>query len=85
MNFSKGRIIRPSNVKLRRIYNSGLWLQVKSSEHYKQIHSKVHRLQIDNQIYDCLFPVIFFPVPPPKSVVVDEDNGYGNNVFNLKS
>lgn len=66
------------NATIRRTYNSGLWLQIKSSEHYKQIHAKIHRLQIDNQIYDCVFPIIFFPVPPPKSVAVDEGNATNN-------
>ncbi len=35
---------------------------------------------MDNQIYDCVFPVIFFPVPPPKSVAV-EDHGTAGNKF----
>lgn len=70
-------IIRPSNLKLRRTSCSGLWFQIKSSEHYKQIHAKIHRLQVDNQIYDCIFPVIFFPVPPPKSVAIDDSCSSG--------
>ena len=27
--------------------------------------------QIDNQLNNCLFPVVLAPVPPPKSVVAD--------------
>lgn len=79
MNFSDGYIVKPSVKKIRRTYNNGLWLQIKSSERYKQIHAKVNRLQIDNQIYDCVFPVIFSPIPPPKSVANtgDENTGSG--------
>jgi hypothetical protein len=31
----------------------------------------VNRLQIDDQMYDCVFPVVLAPVPPPKSVAAD--------------
>ena len=36
-----------------------------------QIHAKVHRVQVDNQMRGCLFPVILAPVEPPKSVTAD--------------
>jgi vacuolar protein sorting-associated protein 13A/C len=44
---------------------------VRTSAHQRQIHAKVHRIQIDNQLRACLFPVIMAPVKPPKSVVAD--------------
>ena len=28
-------------------------------------------MQIDNQLTNCLFPVVLAPVPPPKSVVAN--------------
>lgn len=68
---------------MRRTYNSGLWIQVRSSERYKQIHAKVHRLQMDNQIYDCVFPVIFVPVPPPKSVAASSDDFNNGKLYEL--
>ena len=44
---------------------------MRSSAHQRQIHAKIYRIQIDNQMTDCLFPVIMAPVPPPKSVTAD--------------
>jgi vacuolar protein sorting-associated protein 13A/C len=44
---------------------------MKTSPHQLQLHAKVNRQQIDNQMYDCVFPVVLAPVPPPKSVAAD--------------
>ena len=49
----------------------GLWLQVRDSDHQRQIHAKINRVQIDNQLTNCWFPVVLAPVPPPKSVLAD--------------
>ena len=55
----------------RRQFQKGLWLQIRTSAHQRQIHAKINRIQIDNQLVNCLFPVILAPVPPPKSVLAD--------------
>jgi len=44
---------------------------MKTSPHQLQLHAKVNRLQVDDQMYDCVFPVVLAPVPPPKSVAAD--------------
>lgn len=62
---------KPHKRKIHRTFETGLWLQMKSSPSQLQIHAKVNRLQIDNQMYDCLFPVVLAPVPLPKSVAID--------------
>ena len=54
-----------------RQFQKGLWLQLRTSAHQRQIHAKINRIQIDNQLVNCLFPVILAPVPPPKSVLAD--------------
>ena len=64
-------MLRPSKRHLRRTFQTGLWLQMKTSPHQLQLHAKVNRLQIDDQMYDCVFPVVLAPVPPPKSVAAD--------------
>jgi vacuolar protein sorting-associated protein 13A/C len=64
-------MLRPVRRRLRRMFQTGLWLQMKTSPHQLQLHAKVNRLQIDNQMYDCVFPVVLAPVPPPKSVAAD--------------
>ncbi|XP_035233156.1 vacuolar protein sorting-associated protein 13A-like [Stegodyphus dumicola] len=56
---------------LRRSYQTGLWLQYKTSPHQLQLHAKINRLQIDNQLMDNVFPVVLAPVPPPKSVAAE--------------
>ena len=61
----------PNEGRIRRQFQKGLWLQVRTSAHQRQIHAKINRVQIDNQLVNCLFPVILAPVPPPKSVLAD--------------
>jgi len=68
IDFATMEIQKPSHKEIRRTYNQGLWVQMRSSPHQNQYHAKINRLQIDNQMYDCVFPVVFAPVPPPKSV-----------------
>jgi vacuolar protein sorting-associated protein 13A/C len=70
-------MLRPFKRRLRRTFQTGLWLQMKTSPHQVQLHAKVNRLQIDDQMYDCVFPVVLAPVPPPKSVAAD------SGVFNF--
>lgn len=62
-------ILRKSNPReIRRTFYPGLWIQLKSSPYQLQLHAKINRIQIDNQLADCIFPVVLAPVPPPKSV-----------------
>lgn len=64
-------MIKPHKRKLRRSFQTGLWVQLKTSPVQFQLHAKINRIQIDNQLYDCIFPVVLAPVPPPKSVALD--------------
>ena len=41
------------------------------SDHQWQVHAKVNRVQVDNQLPQCLFPVVMSPVPPPRSVAAN--------------
>ena len=61
-------MLKPNHRYLRRTFQTGLWLQYRTSVHQVQLHAKINRLQIDNQLADCIFPVRLAPVPPPKSV-----------------
>lgn len=54
--------------EIRRTFYPGLWAQIKSSPYQLQLHAKINRIQIDNQLADCIFPVVLAPVPPPRSV-----------------
>ncbi|XP_015584675.1 vacuolar protein sorting-associated protein 13 isoform X2 [Cephus cinctus] len=61
-------MLRPHRKYIRRTFQTGLWVQYRTSIHQVQLHAKVNRLQIDNQLSEHVFPVILAPVPPPKSV-----------------
>ncbi|XP_046738037.1 vacuolar protein sorting-associated protein 13 isoform X1 [Diprion similis] len=63
------QMMKPHRRYIHRTFQTGLWMQYRSSVHQVQLHAKINRLQIDNQLSDCVFPVILAPVPPPKSVV----------------
>lgn len=71
VDYDLSRMIQPTEGKIRRQFQKGLWLQVRTSAHQRQIHVKIHRIQVDNQLRACLFPVIMAPVPPPKSVLAN--------------
>ncbi|KAI1728266.1 SHR-binding domain of vacuolar-sorting associated protein 13 domain-containing protein [Ditylenchus destructor] len=62
---------RRAESKLRRSFQSGLWVQLRQSLHQTQIHLKLNHLQIDNQRSACAFPCALMMVPPPKSVGAD--------------
>ncbi|XP_076225482.1 vacuolar protein sorting 13C isoform X3 [Nomia melanderi] len=68
IDYMNMEMLKPHRRLLRRTFQTGLWLQYRTSAHQVQLHAKINRLQIDNQLSDCVFPVILAPVPPPKSV-----------------
>ena len=71
VNYADCRMSAPYEGKIRRQFQKGLWLQVRTSDHQWQIHAKINRVQIDNQLPYCMFPVIMAPVPQPRSVTAD--------------
>lgn len=68
IDFDQMLLLKSTPRQIRRLFYSGLWIQLKSSPYQLQLHAKINRLQIDNQLNDCIFPVVLAPVPPPKSV-----------------
>lgn len=69
INFVTSIMRKGSSERLiRRMFYPGLWLEMKSSPYQLQLHAKINRIQIDNQLSDCIFPVVLAPIPPPKSV-----------------
>lgn len=67
------------SAEVRRTFYPGLWMVIKTSPYQLQFHAKINRIQIDNQLIDCIFPVVLAPVPPPKSVAAS--TGECMNVF----
>lgn len=74
VDFESMLMHKPHKRKIRRSFQTGLWLQMKTSASQMQLHAKVNRLQIDNQMHDCIFPVVLAPIPPPKSVAASSGN-----------
>ncbi|XP_039312283.1 vacuolar protein sorting-associated protein 13 isoform X2 [Solenopsis invicta] len=68
VDYMNMEMLRPHRRYMRRTFQTGLWLQYRTSAHQVQLHAKINKLQIDNQLSECVFPVILAPVPPPKSV-----------------
>ncbi|KAJ8953002.1 hypothetical protein NQ318_015363 [Aromia moschata] len=71
VDFKSSLMTKPTKRKIRRTFETGLWVQMKTSPSQTQLHAKINRLQIDDQMFDSTFPVILAPVPPPKSVAID--------------
>ncbi|KAG5677846.1 hypothetical protein PVAND_007566 [Polypedilum vanderplanki] len=57
-----------SQRRIRRLFYPGFYLTMKTSPYQLQLHAKINRIQIDNQLQDSIFPIIMAPIPPPKSV-----------------
>lgn len=53
---------KPFSGKLRRTKRPALWLHYRHSLHYSYISADLHRLQVDNQLMDAVFPSVFYPV-----------------------
>ncbi|KAG5886083.1 hypothetical protein JTB14_031769 [Gonioctena quinquepunctata] len=68
VDFKSELMLKPHKRKIRRSYLNGLWFHIKTSPSQMQLHAKINRLQIDNQMFDCVFPVVLAPIPPPKSI-----------------
>jgi vacuolar protein sorting-associated protein 13A/C len=68
VNYVEERMEAPHRGRLRRQFQKGLWFQMRTSRHQRQFHMKVNHVQLDNQLAECLYPVIAAPVPPPRSV-----------------
>lgn len=73
IDFEEMQIQKSSLREIRRTFYPGMWIQIKSSPYQLQLHAKINRLQIDNQLIDCIFPVVLAPVPPPKSVAATNE------------
>lgn len=68
IDFEEMMLMKSQPRPIRRTFYPGLWIQMKSSPYQLQLHAKINRIQIDNQLTDNIFPVVLAPVPPPKSV-----------------
>lgn len=84
VDFENNIMLKPHKRFIRRTFEVGLWMQMMSSSHLMQVHAKINRIQIDNQIFDCLFPVVLAPVPPPKSVAANFCKPFFDSLLHFK-
>lgn len=71
VDFADMTVVRPKTFPIRRSFENGVWIQYKTSLHQMQLHAKVNRLQLDNQLSHAVFSTVLSPLPPPKSVAAE--------------
>ncbi|KAM4744636.1 intermembrane lipid transfer protein VPS13C isoform 3-T3 [Anableps anableps] len=64
---------QPYSCPVRRNFLSGIQVEFKQSLHQRSLRAQLHWLQVDNQLPGAVFPIIFHPVPPPKSIALDSE------------
>ncbi|XP_059213226.1 intermembrane lipid transfer protein VPS13C isoform X2 [Centropristis striata] len=64
---------QPISCPVRRNFLSGIQVEFKQSQHQRSLRAQLHWLQVDNQLPGAIFPIVFHPVPPPKSIALDSE------------
>ncbi|XP_026157018.1 vacuolar protein sorting-associated protein 13C isoform X2 [Mastacembelus armatus] len=64
---------QPFSCPVRRNFLSGIQVEFKQSLHQRSLRAQLHWLQVDNQLAGAIFPIVFHPVPPPKSIALDSE------------
>ncbi|KAF7241589.1 Vacuolar protein sorting-associated protein 13C [Varanus komodoensis] len=63
----------PFKCPIRRDFLSGIDVEFKQSAHQQSLRAKLCWLQVDNQLPGSVFPIVFHPVAPPKSIALDSE------------
>ncbi|MBN3293240.1 VP13C protein, partial [Polypterus senegalus] len=63
----------PVSCSIRRNFLSGIQVEFKQSQHQRSLRAQLYWLQVDNQMCGAIFPIVFHPVPPPKSIALDSE------------
>uniref|UniRef100_A0A8B9G2X3 Vacuolar protein sorting 13 homolog C n=1 Tax=Amazona collaria TaxID=241587 RepID=A0A8B9G2X3_9PSIT len=75
VNFSKVpmEMRLPVRCSIRRNFLPGIKVEFKQSPHQRSLRAQLYWLQVDNQLPGSMFPVVFHPVAPPKSIALDSE------------
>ncbi|XP_040305188.1 intermembrane lipid transfer protein VPS13A [Herpailurus yagouaroundi] len=65
------KILQPHVIAIRRNYLPALKVEYSTSAHQSSFRIQIYRIQIQNQIHGAIFPFVFYPIKPPKSVTMD--------------
>ncbi|XP_058157611.1 intermembrane lipid transfer protein VPS13A isoform X2 [Dasypus novemcinctus] len=68
---SNMKILQPHVIAIRRNYLPALKVEYSTSAHQSSFRVQIYRIQIQNQIHGAIFPFVFYPIKPPKSVTMD--------------
>ncbi|KAJ7311290.1 hypothetical protein JRQ81_006906 [Phrynocephalus forsythii] len=63
----------PVKCSIKRDFLSGIQIEFKQSRHQQSLRAQLYWLQVDNQLPGAMFPVVFHPVAPPKSIALDSE------------
>ncbi|XP_007638289.1 vacuolar protein sorting-associated protein 13C isoform X1 [Cricetulus griseus] len=63
----------PIRCPIKRDFLSGIQVEFKQSPHQRSLRARLYWLQVDNQLPGTMFPVVFNPVAPPKSIALDSE------------
>ncbi|XP_028822843.1 vacuolar protein sorting-associated protein 13A-like isoform X3 [Denticeps clupeoides] len=64
---------QPHEALLRRNFLPALKVEYKVSARQRSYRIQINRIQIQNQLPGAIFPFVFYPVKPPKSVRMDSE------------
>uniref|UniRef100_A0A8C1ZQN6 Vacuolar protein sorting 13 homolog A n=1 Tax=Cyprinus carpio TaxID=7962 RepID=A0A8C1ZQN6_CYPCA len=67
------RIMQPFDAPLRRNFLPALKVEYSVSTRQKTYRVQINRIQIQNQLPGAIFPFVFYPIKPPKSVSMDSE------------
>uniref|UniRef100_A0A6J0T466 Intermembrane lipid transfer protein VPS13A isoform X2 n=1 Tax=Pogona vitticeps TaxID=103695 RepID=A0A6J0T466_9SAUR len=67
------KILQPTEIPVRRSFLPALKVQYSTSEHQSSFRVQIYRIQIQNQIPGAIFPFVFYPIKPPKSISLDSE------------
>ncbi|XP_042636651.1 vacuolar protein sorting-associated protein 13A [Orycteropus afer afer] len=68
---SNMKILQPHVIAIRRNYLPALKVEYSTSAHQSSFRVQIYRIQIQNQIHGAIFPFVFYPIKPPKSITMD--------------
>ncbi|XP_004383340.1 intermembrane lipid transfer protein VPS13A isoform X1 [Trichechus manatus latirostris] len=68
---SNMKILQPHVIAIRRSCLPALKVEYSTSAHQSSFRVQIYRIQIQNQIHGAVFPFVFYPIRPPKSVTMD--------------
>ncbi|CAM9994575.1 unnamed protein product [Lampetra fluviatilis] len=66
-------LLAPNQRAIRRHFLPGVRVEYTTWPHQTSLRARINRIQIDSQMPGSVFPVVFHPVPPPKSIAADSE------------